>query len=183
MTKKQKTMILLTFLFIGVCLCVFFYVPRKLNESKEEYGEINEIGAATDYYNPEEVSDYADTGGDLIEDGTRIFKNGVLCDNINILADTTLPLYGIHSLEPYMLRYLNYYIGEGEYHIKIMDFKEDTNFPSFHVSLLNTGDTIKCTYNIATQRYSFSCKNIEKNYSTDTSSEENSADRIQLDID
>ena len=78
------------------------------------------------------------------------------------LGETSISTYACNSLEPYLNRYLSYYldIPEDEFLVATVrehSFVNDTNFPYFYVDLEYDGSIIpiKCTFNNSTQRYIF----------------------------
>ncbi len=162
-SMRIKIVLLLT----GTMIFLFFYVVvlegvgRNNKSEEQEYNSITKLGTAEEYEDPYNLSLHCDTGGDLLLEEDEQFDNIVFCDNIADLVETDLTIYGINSLEEYMLRYLNYYLGESEYHISVSDYRADANFPSFTAKLEGTSYLIRCTYNKATCRYHFHCKEID----------------------
>lgn len=138
-------------------------------EKKEEkYGSLTLLGSEDDYGDEENLSYYSDTGGNFDSEFQNDTMNTVLTANEHVLFEKGMDDYGINSLDDYLLRYLNYYIGENIYYATIMeeDYVADVNFPVFYVQITIDDDAesiyrVKCIYKKPYKRYLFYCNEIE----------------------
>lgn len=82
----------------------------------------------------------------------------LLIKNRAILAETTLPTYGLETLEPYLTEYFDYYWDNGtNYYAEIIEgsFKEDYNLPSFKIYVEDLELEIECVWYSSRQIYHF----------------------------
>lgn len=169
MNNEKKKMIVL---FLSIIIVVSVVSIVFMESFRNKYVETEEYGSMVIYKGTEDekgdfenVSYYTST---VSEEDAKNFmediRNAVVVNNITLLAKQEFDVYGINALEPYLLRYLNYYLGEGYYEVEIKEetYKEDSNFPSFQVQMVGKEYTIKCIYKRALQRYKFQCMEIEE---------------------
>ncbi len=166
--KKKKLSIGISSAIALILLLLFIiFTVRKNNYQEEdtEYGGILYKGIETQYGDKENLGYYTSTGSkEDVDDIPEDITNAVFLYNESVLADNGLDIYGINSLDEYLLRYINYYIGEGVYKITVVDnsFKDDQNYPEFDVRMEDEGYLIRCMYRRGEQRYSFECQEIQK---------------------
>ena len=156
---------------IGILVILGMSILMKNKDKPKEekkYGELKLLGTEEEYGDPENVAYYQETGGEYEQEIITDTTNMVYLKSEHILFENGIDDYGINSLDDYLLRYLNYYLGEEIYEAEIREgsFEEDTNYPRFEVTVnLYHDDTvtykIKCTYKRQKQRYAFNCKEIE----------------------
>lgn len=168
MDKKEKKRIIVCIILALTILVIFILLQinkQKENEEVNEYGTLSYKGTETEYGDKGNLSYYTSTGSkEDVDDIPKDITNAVFLYNESVLAKNGLDTYGINSLQEYLLRYLNYYLGEGVYKVTVMEesYKEDQNYPEFSVKEEETGYIIKCIYKRADQRYSFKCDEINE---------------------
>lgn len=165
--KKKIIFICLTGMLCSVFTLILIHTKDKPAE-KPKYSSLVLLGTEDEYGDIENLSYYSDTGGSCDELVIEDITNVVFIENEYILFENGLDDYGINSLDDYILRYLNHYIGDDIYTVKVLEnsFEKDVNYPSFvlNVSLKNNLEitySVKCIYKTHSQRYSFYCEEIE----------------------
>jgi len=141
----------------------------KKYEAREKKEAPVPLGTEEQYGDPENLSYFEETGGEYEALIMADTQNMVLTGNEIILLEGGMDDYGINSLDDYLLRYLNHYLGEGLYEATVREgtFVGDPNYPRFTVDVTLYRDSsltyeIHCTYKTGSQRYSFRCEEIEE---------------------
>lgn len=164
MKKKKMYLMVLCLICMGT-FSLFALYKKTFLQNKREPRLVRLLGTEEEYGDPGNLSFYTSTGADDAEILPEDIQNYVFIDQMGYLEENGLDTYGLNSLNEYMLRYLNYYIGEGVYQGAVLEenYNSDHNFPSFYVKIKKDGKEyiIRCIYRRADMRYEFICKEIE----------------------
>jgi len=167
MKKKLSYIALITGMLCGaIGVCYLFHL-RDANMYTKHYEQLTYLGTEEEFGDIQNVAYYQDTGGENDADVFSKTDNFVLISGEQILQEAGFDYYAISSLDEYLLRYINYYIGNGVYYATISEGSatKDTNYPSFTVIIENERSEkyyVHCTYRVLAMRYSFSCEAMEK---------------------
>lgn len=162
--RKYKIIMIFSIMLMVVIGILFIFASKRKFNPEIIYGDIILKGTENEYGDKENLSYHTTTGAPEDVDVLPVeVTNKVLLYGEDILLNNQLDTYGINSLPEYLLRYFNYYIGEGIFKVTVIanSYQHDVNFPSFKIKTEDANEyVIKCIYRRADQRYDFICEDI-----------------------
>ena len=148
---------------LGILLILLSYILLSAwrdyrNEKKIAEQMLIPIGEINDMIPTDDIS--LSNVGTMPEEQESLqdYPDRIAILNKSVLADTTLPSYGLKTLEAYLTEYFDYYWDTGvNYYAEVVEdsFKGDYNLPSFNLYVEELDLEIECIWYSSRQVYHF----------------------------
>lgn len=162
MNNKNKLFLIIATTFICI-IAVFFISCTILKKSNNKHISTLTPNKETSENINSNLSLYGNTTS--VED-SKNYPLQVNVTNLSELGKTSIPDYGLSSLEEYLSRYVSHYLGtENNFKAVYVEnsYRENINFPIFFIKITGDEDIqVKCVYKVVEQRYSFYSKLSEQ---------------------